>query len=371
MTATSGKEVLEIVQYETVDLLILDIMMPQMSGYEVCQQLRKQFSLIDLPILMLTAKSQLRDKIVAFEVGANDYLTKPCDRKELLTRVNTLIQLSHLNNELKRINVVLEDKVKQRTKELQIANHNLEQMAESRTLLLANIAHDLGTPVTVVYNYIQALDKGIIHETERDQYLHLVHSKIKVLNRLISDLFDLSKLEAHQLKLDLDELNVGSWVDDLKKRLHLEMAPTDRQFTFKNEGINDSFTLFVDEQRMDQVFSNLIWNAVNHTSSFDGKINVKVELDRGNKEVIFQFVDNGIGIEAELIPFIFERYYKTPMTSDKYGGAGIGLAIVKELVQTHDGRVWVESEKDVGSTFYVALPVKNQVERTSLIIRRN
>src|SRR5699024_805756 len=125
-------------------------------------------------------------------------LTKPCDRKELLTRVNTLIQLRHLKNELNRINIALEDKVKQRTEELQIVNHNLEQMAESRTLLLANIAHDLGTPVTVIYNYIQALDKGIIHGTEREHYFHLAYNKIKVLNRLISDLFDLSKLEAQQ-----------------------------------------------------------------------------------------------------------------------------------------------------------------------------
>src|SRR5699024_598512 len=115
ITASSGQEVLEIVQYEMIDLLILDIMMPKMSGYEVCQRLREQFSLIDLPILMLTAKTQLKDKVIAFEVGANDYLTKPCDRQELVTRVNTLIQLSRLNNELKEINLMLEDKVKQRT----------------------------------------------------------------------------------------------------------------------------------------------------------------------------------------------------------------------------------------------------------------
>lgn len=361
MTASTGKEVLEIVQYETIDLIILDIMMPKMSGYDVCQQLRKQFSLMDLPILMLTAKSQLKDKIVAFEVGANDYLTKPCDREELLTRVNTLIQLKHLNNELKRMNIVLEDKVKQRTEELQIANQNLEQMAESRTLLLANIAHDLGTPITVIYNYIQALDKGIIDETEREQYLHLAYSKIKILNRLISDLFDLSKLEAQQLKLDFDELNVSSWVDNLKKKLKVEMAQTDRQFTFKSERINHSFTFLVDDQRMDQIFSNLIWNAVNHTTSTNGKIDAKVELDKENGEIIFQIADNGIGIHAEFIPFIFERYYKAPATADKYGGAGIGLAIVKELVHAHGGRVWVESELEVGSTFYIALPIRKSI----------
>lgn len=362
ITASSGKEVLEIVQYEIIDLLILDIMMPKMSGYEVCQQLRKQFSLMDLPILMLTAKTQLRDKVIAFEVGANDYLTKPCDRKELLTRVNTLIELSRLNDELKRINIVLEDKVKQRTEELQIANNNLEQMAESRTILLANIAHDLGTPITVIYNYIQSLDRGIIDKTEKEQYLHLVYSKIRILNRLISDLFDLSKLEAQQLKLDFVETNVCSWVSNVKEKMKMEISQTERQFTFESENINNTFTLLVDEQRMDQVFSNLIWNAVNHTSSIDGKIDVKVELDKENEEIIFQIADNGTGINAELIPFIFERYYKAPTTADNYGGAGIGLAIVKELVQAHGGRVWIESELEVGSIFYVALSIRRKLK---------
>src|SRR5699024_811890 len=88
ITATNGKEVLNFVQKEPFDLLILDIMMPQMSGYEVAEKIRKKFTLIDLPILMLTAKTQLQDKIIAFEVGSNDYLSKPCDREELLTRVN-------------------------------------------------------------------------------------------------------------------------------------------------------------------------------------------------------------------------------------------------------------------------------------------
>lgn len=362
ITASSGQEVLKIVQYETIDLLILDIMMPQMSGYEVCQHLRNEFTLIDLPILMLTAKTQLKDKIIAFEVGANDYLKKPCDRKELLTRVNTLIQLSRLNDELKSMNVVLEEKVKQRTEELQIANHDLKQMAESRTLLLANIAHDLGTPITVIYNYIQAFDIGIIDETENKEYLGLVYNKINVLNRLISDLFDLSKLEAQQFKLDVEELNVKKSVDRLRESMKIEMIQMDCRFTFKSEDIHPHFSFFIDEQRMDQVFSNLMRNAINHTDSMDSKIDVKVKLNKDNSEVIFQIADNGIGISDELIPFIFERYYKVPTMSGKHGGAGIGLAIVKELVQAHQGRVWVESKLHVGSMFYVALPIQENTD---------
>src|SRR5699024_808241 len=188
--ATTGANVLEIVQRHSIDLVILDIMMPQMSGYEVTAKLREQFTLIDLPILMLTAKTQLQDKLIAFEAGANDYLAKPCDQEELLTRVHTLVQLSRLNSELKRVNLILEDKVKQRTKQLETANEHLEKIIDSRTHLLANIAHDLGTPVTVIQNYLQAFHSGLIEDDEREHYLSLAYSKIKILNRLITDLFD-------------------------------------------------------------------------------------------------------------------------------------------------------------------------------------
>jgi len=362
ITATSGFEVLEIVQRETFDLLILDVMMPQMSGYDVCKLLRKKFSLLDLPILMLTAKAQLQDKIVAFEVGANDYLSKPCDRKELLARVHTLIQLSRLNRELKRINVVLEDKVKQRTEQLQAANFSLEKTIESRTHLLSSIAHDLGTPVTVVYNYLQAIDKGIIEDAEKGEFLQLAYSKINVLNRLISDLFDLSRLEAQQLQFNIHQIDVKHWISDLKKKLALELIQTDRQITYTIGQIADIYICYIDEQRMDQVFSNLIWNAVNHTSQTDGTLTIHVELDNTNGEIVFQFKDNGSGIDPDMLPFIFDRYYKIESLTEERRGTGVGLAIVKEIVQVHEGRVWVESEPGVGSSFYVALPVREKTD---------
>ena len=128
ITASNGEEVLRIIDEQSIELLILDIMMPKMSGYEVCQRLRKKYSLMELPILMLTAKSQVRDKITSFEVGANDYLAKPCDKQELLSRVKTLIRLRSLNQKLITMNLQLEEKVKERTQALEVANDDLTKM---------------------------------------------------------------------------------------------------------------------------------------------------------------------------------------------------------------------------------------------------
>lgn len=358
ITAFSGIEVLKVVQKESFDLLILDIMMPQMSGYEVTEKLRKDFTLIDLPILMLTAKTQLQDKIIAFEAGANDYLAKPCDREELLTRVQTLVQLSRLNNELKRVNSILEDKVKQRTEQLEITNEHLEKIIDSRTHLLANIAHDLGTPVTVIQNYLQAIHSGIIEDDEREHYLRLAYSKIKILNRLITDLFDLSKLEAQQLQFNFRPLLVCEWITHLQEKFELELIQSKRQFTFTTVPITDNITSYLDEERLEQAFSNLLWNAVDHTSRKTGEIHVSVTIDEKVSEITFSFADNGTGIDDKVIPFIFDRYYRVKKLPEESHGTGVGLALVKEIVQAHDGRVSAESTLNVGSTFSITLPIQ-------------
>src|SRR5690606_32434217 len=134
-----------------------------------CRRLREQYSLTDLPVLMLTAKNQVQDIVTAFEVGANDYLTKPCDRNELLSRVETLIQLRQMNLELIQINQSLEERVTERTNELAeanqslvLANEKLISMTEARRRLLVNISHELGTPITLIQNYVQAVQEGII-----------------------------------------------------------------------------------------------------------------------------------------------------------------------------------------------------------------
>src|SRR5699024_6951812 len=132
------------------------------------------------------------------------------------------------------------------------------------------------------------------------------------------------------------------------------------EFTFTNPKIDKTVTVYIDEQRMEQVFSNLLWNAVDHTAPTSGKIDVYVEVNQVTQEVVFRFVDNGRGIEDNLIPFIFDRYYKVKKLPEEYHGTGVGLAIVKEIIQAHGGRVWAESKKNVGSTFYIALPLKTK-----------
>lgn len=370
LTIANGEEVFPIVEKEKIDLIILDIMMPGMSGYEVCQKLRKSYSLMELPILMLTAKNQVQDKILSFEAGANDYLVKPCDKEELLARVKTLIQLKKLNEKLVEMNTKLEEKIKERTLKLKIANENLKEMVEQRKQLLANIAHELGTPLTLIHQYIQSIQKGLIDIHDK-HYEKLVIDKINVLNRLIDDIYDLSRLESGKISLDIKEYRVLEWIEQIYHNSKFAVLQNNRKFNFGELPVSLHKSIsYIDVERLDQLFSNIITNAIENTAEGSGEITMQLEL-ADNNQLIISVSDNGNGIAEEDLPYIFERFYRKKSTSNESFGTGLGLAIAKQIVESHHGSIWVESKLNEGTTFYITIPIitenEKQTEATSLL----
>lgn len=375
---TSGPDVFKTIEEYQVDLIILDIMMPGMSGFEVCQLLREKYTLTELPILMLTAKNQKTDKITSFAMGANDYLTKPCDREELLSRVKTLIHLGQLTKELTTINRLLEHKVNERTIALEITNRSLEmvneeliEMERSRVQLLASISHELGTPITLIHSYIQSVREGLIEENN-SRYLDMIHQKLLLLDRLTKDLFDLAKLQSKEISLQFHHIHLEDWLEHILQSIESDIKLSGRQFsrhTFLYDEMTEKLVLNVDIDRMDQVFSNLTRNAVNHTSPIDGKISIEIALNIARKNsiliddkhqeerIIIKVIDNGGGIEEKDLPFIFDRFYQTTNSTKTKNGTGLGLAISKEIIHSHKGEIRVESELGKGSVFYIILPI--------------
>ena len=236
-------------------------------------------------------------------------------------------------------------------------SQKLETNAVLKRRLLANIAHDLRTPLAVIQGNLEGMIDGVIESTP--EQLQSLHEEAVRLNRMIKDLLDLSLAEAGQLALEKTTVDINSLIEravgmikpladekDIRLRCCLE------------EGLP---TLLLDPDRMHQVFYNLLTNAIRYSPAH-GEIQVEtlltVDGNGGRQQVKLLFADQGTGIAPEDLPYIFDHFYRGDKSRDrKSGGSGLGLAIVKQLVENHGGQVAVESHLGEGSVFQVLLPV--------------
>lgn len=374
---SGGLEAITLLENQPIDLIVLDWSLTDMSGDELCSHIRKDYTLTELPILMLSERAGLKEKKDAFTAGANDYLLKPCDKEEFLLRVDSLSNLRTLTQEITSLNYFLERNVKERTMALEITNMNLvtvndeiQEIEKSRNEMLSTISHELGTPITLIHSYIQAVKESIIDE-KNPRYLDMIHNKLLMLERLTEDLVELAKYKSGNMTLRFESVRIADWRERLIEGMEADITQSGRIFEYietEKEDWQEDFILSIDVNRVDQVFSNILWNAVKHTSSIDGKISISTEvISRGRSggvldgeeidgEVIIKVSDTGNGIPEDILPHVFDRFFKMDVPN-KQQGSGLGLAIAKEIILSHKGEIWAESEVGKGSTFYISLPL--------------
>ncbi|MBI4298121.1 MAG: HAMP domain-containing histidine kinase [Chloroflexi bacterium] len=225
---------------------------------------------------------------------------------------------------------------------------SLERQQRARRQLMVDIAHELRTPLTVLQGGLEAMMDEVVPMEKAS--LATYHQEVLLMSRLVSDLRDLSLAEAGQLKLELQPV-------DLKAVLGPQMEAVYPQAQGKGLELSldisaDLPPVMADPSRLAQVMSNLLSNALRHTSQ--GGIRVEARLTEG-QEVVVSMADTGTGIKAEDLPHIFDRFYRASR-----GGTGVGLAIVREMVAAHGGRVWAESQSGKGSSFYFTLKAAQQ-----------
>ena len=375
--ASGGLEAIRLLENQPIDLVILDWALADMSGNDLCRHIRKDYTMTELPILMLSEIGGVREKKDAFTAGANDYLLKPCDKEEFLLRVDSLSNLRTLTQEITSLNYFLERNVKERTMALEITNMNLvtvndeiQEIEKSRNEMLSMISHELGTPITLIHSYIQAVKESIIDE-KNPRYLDMIHNKLLMLERLTEDLVELAKYKSGNMTLRFESVRIVDWRERLIQGMEADVTQSGRIFEYIDTGTEEwqeDYTLSIDVNRVDQVFSNILWNAVKHTSSIDGKISISTEIisrgkegavlnpDEFDGEVIIKVSDTGNGIPEDILPHIFNRFFKMDDPNQQQG-SGLGLAIAKEIILSHKGEIWAESEVGKGSSFYIALPL--------------
>ena len=325
--AYNGLEALHMFENGDVfDLVLLDVMMPKMSGYDVCRTLRYKYSLFELPIVMLTAKNQVQDIVYGFQAGANDYIQKPFDKGELLARVKTLLELKYA------------------MVAATVAN-------KAKSLFLANMSHELRTPLNAVIGLTDLLLKTQMDEKQRD-YTEKMHIASSALLGIINNILDFSSIDAGKMKLQRVDFDLHMMFDELDDYFRSLHSDSEIELRFET-GETIPKMLRGDSLRLNTVFVNLIDNAYKFTEK--GSITVRsnvVRRDPDNVMLEFAVEDTGIGMSSEQMQSIFEVFNQADNSATReYGGAGIGLAITQEMVKLMGGTITVSAKEGQGTVF--------------------
>lgn len=232
---------------------------------------------------------------------------------------------------------------------------------ENRKALIINISHDLKTPITSLQGYVEAVLDGDMPLENKSKYLQIIHRNIIYINRLIDDLFLFSKLDLQKLNFQFELVHIGAFMNDLTEEFRLELEEKQVRLIFTDK-MEQDLPVSLDRKRMHQAFKNIIGNALKYGPE-QGLI-IKAELSKQGDFIYIEFNDNGPGIPADKLPYIFDRFYRIDNERTKdLASTGLGLAIARELVEAHGGRITVVSEKDRGTCFKVALPVAGYAGR--------
>ncbi len=359
--AYDGLEALERVTASPPDLILLDVMMPRLDGYEVCRRLKSSAATVFIPIVMITALQELEEKIKGIDMGADDFLSKPFNKIELLTRVRSLLRVKALHDQLEASKRLLEVKVKERTAQLEEALVVLHQLDQLKTEFLSTVSHELRTPLTPIKGYLQAVLEETLGPLSPSQKngLGIVAENVTMLERLIGDLLAYVRMESGALKLSLEPFSLESLFEGLTEQLKPQAAA--KGITLTATLPPDLPAVVADATEMERALLHLLSNALKFTPA-GGTVFLEAQLvsPAASGPTLVQVVvqDTGIGIPADKISKIFDRFYQVDgSTTREYGGMGIGLAIVKQIVTAHGSTMGVESEVGQGSRFSFVLPV--------------
>lgn len=345
-TASSGEEALKKILKNSYVLIILDVQMPEMDGFEVAEAISGYSKAKETAIIFLSAASANVNLITrGYSSGGLDYISKPVDMNILLLKVKTFYRIYEQSRALNEMQTKLLEEIEFR-----------KEAERKKDEFISIASHELKTPMTSIKGYIQLLERSLDKEdleTTRVR-LHKVQNQVEKLNLLVADLLDISKIESGKLKFNKKYFSFDKILDHIVEIM--EQANPQVKFIKKGQ-INTE--IFGDEMRIEQVIINFITNAIKYAPDSD-EVHITSEL-RGD-EIYFSVKDFGIGMAKEHQQQIFDKFYRVEETSERFQGLGIGLYICQEIIERHEGKIGVNSEPDEGSEFYFTIPLHPEMD---------
>jgi two-component system, sensor histidine kinase len=368
-TAISGFEALRLADDHSYSLVLLDIQMPEMDGFETLTQLRRLPSHHFTPIILISAVyTEDQHKIKGLETGAIDFIPKPVNPDFLRAKVRVFLdleenrtKLNFLIDELKLKNTQLTNEIEkgiQIARELELAKAKADRANEYNSQLLVNMSHEIRTPVNSILGFADLITNPGVNDEDKKKYLQYIGSSSQNLLFLIDEILEHSRFEAGGISINITTVEIVSFCKELFasfQELNRISNKGSLAFSLDLDQEIEECHLYTDSQRLRQILSNLLNNAFKYT------INGAVKFGFKLKETDIQFfiIDSGIGIPNENINEIFDRFKRVPGSQESLiNGSGLGLFISKNLIELLGGHIWVRSEYGIGSEFWFSIPLK-------------
>lgn len=333
-----GERALEVMETTPIDVVVTDLMMPRMDGFEFIKKIRENPENKDIHIIIMTALYEVGDKVRGLELGANDYITKPFDHQELIARVMVGIRTVNLHRQLKE------------------TNRKLEEALSFKQLLMGRVAHDLRTPLTIINGYLDMVRNSYEDLSRKDfeRYFNRISQQTRFINAMCEDILSYTAVEMGQLSINLQESELLPVIEESMELNRPYAEAKEIKLILEDEG-NIPRVLF-DPHRINAVF----WNLINNSIKYSGKnTKVRIKVYQNGNWVKVSVIDQGAGISEEDKKKLFEFFSTTSsMPTGGESSLGLGLAISKKIVDLHKGKIQVESVPGKGSTFTVQLPVQ-------------
>ena len=344
--ALNGEDALEMVTDFNPDLILLDVMMPGIDGFEVCKRLKQDDHTLMIPVIMVTALSGKKERIRALEVGVDDFLSKPVNRIELMVRVKSLLRIKSYHDQL--LNSY---------QELALKNNKLRELESVREGLTHMIVHDLNNPLTAILGNLEIIKFENLTESQLDGIEKCLNYCADI-RQLIQGILDVNKMEEGKLQPQKELIHMTEMVADLMEQFRSRAKMDQISLAFFNS--EDVPAVRIDPNLMKRVIANLLSNAIRHSPE-EEKIEVTTGFLAEERSIIFSVKDNGNGLAPEYHHRVFDKFEQVKLKDSgvNAGTGGLGLSFCKMAVEAHGGKIWVESEGNGdGSTFSFTIPLE-------------